>query len=298
MDRNSGYRSDVSKEAVNAFWKAIRRRSKIIVAVTLLLGLAGFVLNFIVLRPVYESTASVLLTQVANQSSGYVQSNSLDTITSSIPRVPPLSLKTHMGLVADEAVMRRVIERLQLGEQGYTLKKLAGDIKVSSGGEDSNVIKVTARSKDPGLSADMANSVCGEYGVMLTDINKKLLNNSVQMMLAESEALKADLGKAATEDEKKRITDTLTYLSGKIYNTRIAREVDLGSTSVVLISPAMASPAPVMTGKIINTTLFLLLGFAGSALLAFRMESSGRVNQAGALSSEGCSGLSEQSTQN
>jgi capsular polysaccharide biosynthesis protein len=296
LDQNSGYRNDsMSKEVSNAFWKAVRNQKKLIIAVTLISGLIGFVLNFIIMQPVYESSANVLLTQVANQSSGYVQNNTLDSITSSIPRVPPLSLKTHMGLVVDETVMKRVIERLQLGEQGYTPKKLAGEIKVSSAGDNSNVIKVTVRSKDPSLSADLANSVCSEYGVMLTDINKKLFNSSIQMMLAETEALKAELGKAVTDIEKKNITYTLTYLSGKIYDTRIARDVDLGTTSVVLISPAVSSPAPEISGKILNTTLALLLGFAVSALLAFRMELRGSVNQVGSPAN---TGYSEQPEQN
>ncbi|MFX4263324.1 YveK family protein [Pelotomaculum propionicicum] len=287
MDQNSGNRSDaVNKESANAVWRAIRKQKKFVIAVTLVAGLIGFILNFIVAQPVFESSASVLLTQVAGQSSGYTQNYSMDSITSSVPRVPPLSLKTHMGLVADEALMRRVIEDLNLGEQGYTPKKLAGEIKVSSPGENSNVIKVTARSNEPGLAAEVVNSVCGEYGLMLTDINKRLIHNTVQVMLAETEALKADLAKAATADERQRITDTLTTLSSKIYNARIARDIDLGTTGVVLISPALPSPAPVMTNKLLNTALALLLGFGCSALLAFYMKPRS-VGQFGSLPNTG-----------
>lgn len=298
MDLKSGYRSAAAdKEAVNNFRRGVGNHKKIIIAITLVAGLIGFVLNFIVARPVYESSAYMLLTQVAGQSSGYIQNNSLDSITSSLPRVPPLSLKTHMGLVAGEVLTRRVIDNLGLGEQGYTPKKLTGEIKVTSPGENSNVIKVAARSNDPGLAADVANSVCGEYSLMLTDINKKLIHNTVKVMLAETEALKADLGKATAADERQRITDTLTALSSKIYNARIARDIDLGTTSVVLISPALPSPAPVMTGKFINTALALLIGFACSALMAVYMDSHS-VGRFGSTPDAGRTDYPEESVQN
>lgn len=298
MGQKSGYRSAAAdKEAVNNFRRGIGNHKKIIIAVTLVAGLIGYVLNFIVARPVYESSAYMLLTQVAGQSSGYMQNNSLDSITSSLPRVPPLSLKTHMSLVAGEALMMRVIDSLDLGELGYTPKKLAGEIKVSSPGENSNVIKVAARSEDPGLSADVANSVCGEYGLMLTSINKKFIHDTVQVMLAETEALKAELGKATTDDERQRISDTLTALSNKIYNGRIARDIDLGTTSVVLISPALQPPAPVMTGKLLNTALALLLGFGCSALLAFYLKPRS-VGQYGSLPNTGSPDQPGESEQN
>lgn len=298
MDQKSVYRGETnSNKAANTFWEAIKNHGKMVCAITLIAGLIGAALNFVVARPAYESSASVLLTQVTKNSSGYIQNNSLESIASSAPRVPPLSIKTHMGLIADEAVISRVIERLRLGEQGYTAKKLAAAIKVSSPGENANVIKVTARCMDPGFSADVANAVCSEYGLMLIDINKKLINSSLQTMLAETEVLKADLRKAVSADEKQNITSALTYLSGKIYNARIVRDIDLGTVGVVLLSPATPSPSPVKTGIILNTALALFLGLAVSVLLAFGLELPGRAYQAGSLPNAGSSyqpGPSEQ----
>jgi capsular polysaccharide biosynthesis protein len=90
MDLKSGYRSSAAdKETVDHFRRSVGNYKKIIIAVTLAAGLIGYVLNFIVARPLYESSAYMLLTQVAGQSSGYMQNNSLDFITSSLQEYRP-----------------------------------------------------------------------------------------------------------------------------------------------------------------------------------------------------------------
>jgi hypothetical protein len=80
-------------------------------------------------------------------------------------------------------------------------------------------------------------------------------------MLAETETLKADLEKATTDGERQRITDALLHCpTGS--TTRGSPAILTWGHQCCFIIPALPSPAPVMTGKFLNTARLCYLGLA------------------------------------
>jgi capsular polysaccharide biosynthesis protein len=86
---------------------------------------------------------------------------------------------------------------------------------------------------------------------------------------AEIDQLQAELtDKKATQDrlasEVKRLDETRKLLAEKATQTQIARSIDLGNTSVTVISPAMAQSKPVKPNKSMNMAIALMLGLLAS----------------------------------
>ncbi len=89
--------------------------------------------------------------------------------------------------------------------------------------------------------------------------------------------LQAELtGKKTTQDrlmaEFKRLDDTRKLLADKTTQTQIARSIDLGSTSLVIYSPASAAVDPVKPKKKLNMAIAFILGLIASVLMAFVLE--------------------------
>jgi len=89
--------------------------------------------------------------------------------------------------------------------------------------------------------------------------------------------LQAELtGKKTTQDrlmaEFTRLDDTRKLLADKTTQTQIARSIDLGSTSLVIYSPASAAVDPVKPKKKLNMAIAFILGLIASVLMAFVLE--------------------------
>ncbi len=101
---------------------------------------------------------------------------------------------------------------------------------------------------------------------------------SLQATLAEQLAtLQGELtAKKAKRDqlaaEVKRLEQTRDQLASKATETQIARSVDLGSTTVVVVSPAVVPAKPVKPNKKLNVAVALVLGLMAGVALAFVAE--------------------------
>lgn len=96
------------------------------------------------------------------------------------------------------------------------------------------------------------------------------LNQQIDKLQAELTGKKADQDRL--QSEVTRLEDTRKLLADKTAQTQIARSIDLGSTSVVVISQAMASAEPVKPKKKLNIALAFVLGLMASVALAFLLE--------------------------
>ncbi|MFA4886251.1 MAG: Wzz/FepE/Etk N-terminal domain-containing protein [Desulfotomaculaceae bacterium] len=112
--------------------------------------------------------------------------------------------------------------------------------------------------------AEKEAQVAGTRGVRMT------LNVQIDQLQAEL------TGKKTMQDrlmsEAKRLDDTRKLLADKSTQTQIARSIDLGNTSVVVMSPAMASSSPVKPKKSMNMAIALILGLMASVALALVLE--------------------------
>lgn len=96
------------------------------------------------------------------------------------------------------------------------------------------------------------------------------LEEETQVLLAELSTKRAQ--QERLQSEVNRLEATADLLAEKVTQTQIARSIDLGQTSVVVVSPANTPTAPVKPNKKLNIALAFVLGLMVSVVLAFVLE--------------------------
>lgn len=97
-----------------------------------------------------------------------------------------------------------------------------------------------------------------------------VLEVDTETMLAELTDKRARLKQLQTEVN--RLEKTAQLLGDKVTETQIARSIDLGQTSVVVVSPANTPTSPIKPNKQLNIALALVLGLMVFTALAFVLE--------------------------
>lgn len=96
------------------------------------------------------------------------------------------------------------------------------------------------------------------------------LDGETGVLLAELTTKRAGLDRL--RDEVNRLDATANLLAQKVTETQIARSIDLGQTSVVVMSPANTPTAPVKPNKKLNMAVAFVLGLLVFVGLAFVLE--------------------------
>lgn len=250
---------------------ALKKRFWIIALLTTLAVTASGLLNYYVMTPVYQARTVLLVTQAAEKPQVTGQKDDVNSILNSIYRIPVLTMNTYVGQVRSEALMQRVIDKLQLDRLGYTPRALAGQIQATAA-KDSYLIEVTVSNHNPKLAADIANTLSREYMAMISENNKEVMDRSVRFLREQMENTKLELAAATDPYERQRLQGVLTLLVEGIARTQIARSIDLGNTSLVVVSPAIAPNSPVKPNKERNMAVAFLLGLMASVALVFVLE--------------------------
>lgn len=255
---------------LRAVIQQLKRRRFLIVLITLLAVLASGVVSFFILAPVYQAKTVLLVTQAADKLQVSSQRNDPDDLVSSISRIPVLTMNTYVGQVKSEAMMKRVIGELGLEQYGYTPRGLAGQVNVAAA-KDSYLLDITVDNTDPDLAVKIANTLSREFMETLTERNQEVMDRSVEFLQAQMKAVKAELAANPPQSERERLQAMLTLLSEGVTRTQIARSFDLGSTSLVVVSPALTANQ-VKPNKKLNLAVAFLLGLMGSVALALLLE--------------------------
>lgn len=103
------------------------------------------------------------------------------------------------------------------------------------------------------------------------------LTQLISQLDGETEALVAELTEKRAKlerlrDEVNRLQNTVSLLAQKATETQIARSIDLGQTSVVVMSPANTPTSPIKPNKQMNIAIAFVLGMMVFVALAFLLE--------------------------
>ncbi len=106
---------------------------------------------------------------------------------------------------------------------------------------------------------------------------RRALQSLVSSMHSDLDTLQAELSsKRMEQDNLQREVDRLKYTSGTLAQkgteTQIAKSIDLGDTSVVVLSEASIPTGPLKPNKQLNMALAMVLGLMFFTLLAFILE--------------------------
>lgn len=255
---------------LRAYIQLLKKRRAMIILITLLAVLASGILSFFVLEPVYEAKTVLLVTQAADKLQTSSQSKDPDDILNNVSRIPVLTMNTYVGQVKSDELMKRVIDKMGLESDGFTPRSLAGQVKASAA-KDSYLLEVTVDDHDRQLAVDIANTLSEEFIASITERNQDVMDKSVLFLQEQMTEVRKELSEATTQSERDRLQGMLTLLSEGITKTQIARSFDLGSTSLVVVSPAMQA-VQVKPDKKMNLAVAFLLGLIVSVALAFVLE--------------------------
>lgn len=177
----------------------LRKRRMLIALITLLSVIVSGLISFFVLKPVYETKTTLMITQATDkQVTATNQNNDLNAIVNNMSRIPVLTMNTYVGQLKSEALMQKVIEKMHLDQRGYSARGLAGSIKATAA-KDSNLIDVTVNSGDPYLAVEIANTLSKEFLEFISNNNKEQMQRSVEFMQEQTGVTDQELEKAVAE---------------------------------------------------------------------------------------------------
>lgn len=266
--------------------KILGKWSKFIIVLTLLAGLAVGLISHYVLTPIYQADTLLRFSQATEKLQTNPSANTggeIDAYTK-----PILTMNTHLTQIKSRALMQRITDALAL--EGYSVEGLAGMIDASVV-KDSNLIQVKVTNADPVLVAKIANTLSDQYMRLMNEKTQEQINSSVTFLTSQKELTDGQLVQAQEalreynrartrnaaereilENEIERLQTIVNTLDQQISATLIAKSVDLGESSMVIMSAAAVPTSPIKPKLVQNVAIALLLGLILFTLLAFLLE--------------------------
>ena len=251
---------------------SVLKKHYLIIALLTILAVtvSGLVSHFL-MTPVYTAKTVLLVTQVAEKPQVTSQKDDVNSFLTNMYRIPTLTMNTYIGQIKSETLMQRVIDKLHLDQLGYTPRALAGQIQATAA-QDSYLIEVTVNNSNPILAAEIANTLSHEYMALISENNREMMDRSVIFLREQMENTKLELAATTDPNERQRWQSVLNLLAEGITRTQIARSIDLGSTSLMIVSPAIAPNSPVRPNKQRNMANAFWIGLIASAALVLVRE--------------------------
>lgn len=155
----------------------LARRRWLIIAMTITAVLASAFFTSYFVVPIYRSSA-VLMVNHADTQRGVQTQNDLEEMVAEVSRPQEMSINTYLGQFNNEALMERVVKRLDLR---YSARTLIGMVKTSAV-RDTRLINVAVEHNDPYTAAVIANTVSEEFIEFISDVNQQRMSKSVDFL--------------------------------------------------------------------------------------------------------------------
>lgn len=200
MDKSEQAVLDMESIDLRAIFNILQKWKWLIVGITVLAVVTSAILSFFVLTPIYQSKTVVMVKQYQDTRAvqGQVNQDDLQSVVDSLSRLPQMTIKTYVGQMKNEALLRTVIDSLKLDKNVYTPGALSGMINVTPIAE-TNLIELTVKHSDPKLAADIANTSAEKFVEFIGSSNEKQLVLSAEFLTKQL----ADKEKELTEANKK-----------------------------------------------------------------------------------------------
>lgn len=221
--RPDTYQADDEIEIdLRQLFTVLKKWSKLIITMTLLCTLAAGIISYFVLPPVYQASTLLMVTEATDKlQTVRTQQSGLDDVVDSVSRMPVLTMNTYLGQLKSEALMKRIIEKLDLQVSPGGLSSMITATIV----KDSNLIEVKVSNQDPELASTIANTLSVEYLQLMTDKNQEQMSRSVTFL---------DEQKALTDQELFEAEEQLKYFQSQPRGVAVLEaEFDKKSEDVV-----------------------------------------------------------------
>lgn len=179
------------------YLRVVWRHRFMIVAVTLITAATAWLVSAFLLPAVFEAKAVLMVMQPAEQRQAQPQKEEgLESVVGTVSRPPEMTVNTYVGQIKTEALLERVIRRLNLDPVVYTPGGLAGLVQAQAV-KDTNLIEIKVRNRDPNLAADIANALSQEFLAFISENNQAQMAKSVEFLEQQRQNVQKDLAQAA-----------------------------------------------------------------------------------------------------
>ena len=185
---------DTMEEVIDLkqYINVLLKKKKIIALVTLLSVFTSAVLSFFIHPPIYEAKALLLVTQASDKLNINRNNDNLDSLISSVSRIPQLTMNTYVDQLKSEVLMQRVIDRLGLDKNIYTPSLLLS-ITEARALKDSTIIELKVTEKDAALASKIANTISEQYLELISEKNQEQMSRSVVFLSRQADATQKEL---------------------------------------------------------------------------------------------------------
>ena len=126
----------------------LKKRLLLIIMIVFIFSLAGLIIGFFVIKPVYEATATLMISVEDNQETNDILTNDKLVAAQKLA-------STYKVIIASKSVINKVISDLNLST---TYEHLLEDISVRQV-EDTEIISISVRRRNSGEAELIANSI-------------------------------------------------------------------------------------------------------------------------------------------
>lgn len=161
--------------------------------ITAVVASAFFTSYFVV--PIFRSSAVLMVTHADTTQRTVRNESDLEEMVAQVSRPQEMTINTYLGQFKNEALMERVIQRLELP---YSARTLVNLVKTSAV-RDTRLIEVSVEHNDPYTAAMIANTVSEEFIEFISDINQQRMSHSVDFLQEQ----RSDVDRQLAETMKK-----------------------------------------------------------------------------------------------
>lgn len=202
----------------------------IIGIVTCIFVAAAIVTSFFIIEPTYEAQTMLMILPISEVDQEKGGESGIKKLVASFNDYPQMTIDTYREQVKTYEVLEYI--RKKAGLEDKTLQQIADKITVKNI-ENTNILVISVRDRDPGKAAEIANLVSQRFEDFVSETNRRKVESSAEFINAQMEKEKEDLD-AAMEELKdflampRGVSELRQELSSKLsqltsYKTQIAQ---------------------------------------------------------------------------
>ncbi|MFA4133400.1 MULTISPECIES: GumC family protein [unclassified Brevibacillus] len=192
----------------------ITNRKRFITIVTILAMLVSVVYGFFIQKPKYEVSSTLMVMTIAPENNEMKLDSSVDSLLAVLSNYPQLTMQTYVEQVKDPYLVKRVFDKLQLGQKSYTIDSLIENVDVEVIG-DTNLIRLKLTGADPELISNIINTWSQELVLFVATKTKEQLGRSAFYLQEQM------------ENEQKKVTEAVQALKEYLKEPKGTKELTI-----------------------------------------------------------------------
>lgn len=225
MDYQPGSPPPVVEEGGLDFREIFRilNKWKILIAMgAVLFGVISALWGYYTYVPTYQASALLMVNDASTLMPTSTSSSSpqdLNNVVGSLTKKPVLTLDTYLVQLNSGEVQQMMYKDLGLDKKPFIPGLISANVL-----ENTNLINVSVQNQDPRLAADMANSLCRQFLMLLSEKDNKQMAESVESLKEQS---------VTTDSELKAAMDTLRDFQQKSRGVTVLEQEIMKKSEII-----------------------------------------------------------------